>query len=159
KFPIWYRNPPPDLMAGTPMCTALNYCYQVIGGWCAARPSSFPPIVLHLTDGESGAGEPGPAATRPQALYPHDGHLLLFNCHLSDSTATPVLFPTREADLPDQFSRTLFRMSSTLPERMLQLAAEKNLSAPRGARGMAFNADGVSMLQLINVGTIIARSS
>jgi hypothetical protein len=70
----------------------------------------------------------------------------------------PVLFPSSEGQLPDEFGRLLFRMSSLLPERMLHLASAKNLTAPAGARGMAFNADGTNMLKLISVGTVISTS-
>jgi hypothetical protein len=158
KFPIWYRNPPPDLMLGTPMCGALNHCYRVASGWCEAHPGSFPPVVIHLTDGESSDGNPEDAANGLKSLFTGDGNLLLFNCHLSDSTAVPVLFPSSEDQLPDEFGRLLFRMSSLLPERMLHLAAAKNLTAPPAARGMAFNADGTNMLKLISVGTVISSA-
>jgi hypothetical protein len=158
KFPIWYRNPPPELMLGTPMCGALNYCYQVASNWCIMHPSSYPPVLIHLTDGESSDGSPEETARGLQSLFTDDGNLLLFNCHLSDSKADPVLFPSQESQLPDEFGRLLFRMSSNLPERMLQLAAAKNLIAPAGARGMAFNADGTNMLKLISVGTVISSA-
>lgn len=158
KFPVWYRNPPPELMLGTPMCGALDYCYRVASTWCDGHPDSFPPIVVHLTDGEASDGDPEDAGLGLQSLFTNDGNLLLFNCHLSDSGATPVLFPSQVGQLPDEFSRLLFRMSSLLPERMLQLAGAKNLAAPAGARGMAFNADMVSMLKLISVGTVISSA-
>lgn len=158
KFPIWYRNPPPEFMLGTPMCGALHYCHQVAEGWCGRHPESFPPVVIHLTDGESSDGPPEEPALKLQTLRTRDGNVLLFNCHLSDSTATPVLFPAHETLLPDEFSRLLFRMSSLLPERMMRLAGAKNLTAPAGARGMAFNADGTSMLKLISVGTVISSA-
>ncbi len=156
KFPIWYRNPPPELMLGTPMCGALEFCYNVIGPWTESHASSFPPIVIHLTDGESSDGDPEDPAAGLQSLFTNDGNLLLFNCHLSDSTAVPVLFPSSESQLPDEFGRLLFRMSSYLPERMMRMAASKSLAVPAGARGMAFNADGVNMLKLISVGTVIS---
>ena len=156
KFDIWYRNPPGALMQGTPMCAALNHCYKVLDDWCSARSNSFPPIVIHLTDGESGDGDPEDAANGLRSLFTNDGNLLLFNCHLSESKAEPVSFPVQEGQLPDEYSRLLFRMSSLLPEKMLALASERNLPATAGSRGMVFNADGVALLQLINVGTILS---
>src|SRR5438477_89770 len=92
-----------DPFAGTPktMCDALNHCYRVAGGWCEAHPGSFPPVVIHLTDGESSDGNPEEAANGLKSLFTGDGNLLLFNCHLSDSTAVPVLFPSSEDQLPD----------------------------------------------------------
>ncbi len=155
-FPIWYRTPPAESMAGTPMCGALDRCCQVAGGWCAAHPDSFPPVVINLTDGEATDGNPEPFADTLKGFSTRDGNLLLFNCHLSTSTAEPVLFPASEGQLPDEYGRMLFRMSSELPEKLRQMAEAKRLPAGPGARGMAFNADGTSLLQLISVGTVIA---
>jgi hypothetical protein len=156
KFPVWYRTPPPENMAGTPMCGVLERCYQVANEWCTLHPESFPPIVINLTDGESTDGNPEPMAERVRSLATQDGNLLLFNCHLSTSTANPVLLPASEADLPDDYGKMLFRMSSELPEKLRQMAEVKNLPAQIGSRGMAFNADGTRMLQLIGVGTVVA---
>jgi hypothetical protein len=64
-----------------------------------------------------------------------------------------VLFPTDESQLPNEFGKLLFRMSSELPEPMIQMAEVKGVAVSPGARGMAFNADGVAMVTLINIGT------
>jgi hypothetical protein len=156
-FPVWYRMPQPDQMNGTPMCAVFQRCRQIAGDWCGLHPDSFPPVVIHLTDGASTDGNPEQGATSLRALGTRDGYLLLFNCHLSDSQAEGALFPYTEEQLPDEYARTLFRMSSPLPDKMLQLAEKKRIHAPPGARGMAFNADGTKMLLLISVGTPIAR--
>jgi hypothetical protein len=158
KFPIWYRTPPPESMAGTPMCNVFGRCLQVAGDWCAAHPQSFPPVVFNLTDGESTDGNPEPAAQQLQSLATQDGNLLLFNCHLSSSTAEPVLLPASEAQLPDEYARMLFRMSSPLPESLRQIAEAKMIPAAPGARAMAFNADGTRMLLLISVGTVVVSN-
>lgn len=159
KFPVWYRTPPPERMKGTPMAAALRHCAGVAGAWCAAHPQSFPPVVIHLTDGEATDGSPEAAAEELRALRTDDGALLFFNAHLSTSGAEPVLFPTAEQQLPDEFARLLFRMSSALPEGMQRTAQEKGLPAPPGCRVMAFNADGTSLLLLLNVGSIISEKS
>jgi hypothetical protein len=158
KFPVWYRVPGPDQMAGTPMCGALQRCQEITRDWCAQHPYSFPSIVIHLTDGEAGDGDPEPFALGLRANGTTDGNVLLFNCHLSGSTAEPVLFPTDEGQLHDEYGQLLFRMSSELPDRLQQMADVKNLAAPPGARGMAFNADATRMLMLISVGTTIASA-
>jgi hypothetical protein len=154
-LPVWYRLPPKDKMFGTPMCAALRKCHDVAAGWCQAHPDSFPPIVVHLTDGEATDGEPKDDAEKVRSLATGDGNLLLFNGHLSDKTADPVLFPTNEGQLPDEYGRTLFQMSSLLPDKVRGQAEVKGIVAPAGSRCMAFNADGVTLLQLLNVGTVI----
>lgn len=159
RFPVWYRQPDPQTMLGTPMCAALEYCRAVIEPWCASRRDSFPPVVINLTDGESTDGDPEGAAANLRALSTDDGQLLLFNCHLSASAAEGVLFPTSEDQLPDDYAKQLFRMSSELPGKLRQTAESSSISAPAGCRGMAFNADGVKMLFLINAGTAFAAPS
>lgn len=168
ELPVWYDAPQDDEMAGTPMCAALEYVHQLAADWCVAHPDSFPPIVIHLTDGESNDGVPEAQAQALRSLETTDGNLLLFNCHLSGSPADGVLFPASEGQLPDErddqgkFARMLFRMSSPLPDNLFAAAQEMmqriDERLPEGARGMAFNADAAKMLMLINVGTVIANN-
>ncbi len=51
-LPVWYRRPPKGVMSGTPMCAALDYVRIFAAEWCANHPNGFPPVVIHLTDGE-----------------------------------------------------------------------------------------------------------
>jgi hypothetical protein len=153
NFVVWYEPPPKDEMLGTPMCAALEYVHRIASSWCRDHAKSFPPIVIHLTDGESTDGDPEATSEALRSEETEEGNLLLFNCHLSDSKEDGVLFPTNESQLPTDFSKLLFRMSSELPDPMLKMAEVKQASVAPGSRGMAFNADGVAMVTLINVGT------
>jgi len=158
-FPVWYKGPTDDRMAGTPMSGALNYCHRVASEWSMIHPDSLPPIVIHLTDGEStDEGDPELAAEALRAVETGDGNLLLFNCHLSKSEAASKLFPVYESELPDDYARMLFRMSSLLPKKFVDMAETKQLGVPDGSRGMAFNADMVGLIKLLNVGTQVATA-
>ena len=150
-LPIWYRKPPEHEMGGTPMCAAFDYVRQFAEVWCANHPHSFPPVVVHLNDGESDDGDPERAAERLTALSTQDGNLLLFNCCISDLQANPVVFPTSESVLPDDWAKALFRMSSELPKTMRDRAEVMGMLCSRGARGMVFNADGAQMLLLLRI--------
>ena len=57
-------------------------------------------MVIHLTDGEPTDGDPLPYAEALKSLSTDDGELLLFNCHISESQANPVVFPNSEHILP-----------------------------------------------------------
>lgn len=155
-FPIWYEAPDDGAMAGTPMSGALSYCYRVASSWCEGHADCFPPIVIHLTDGESTDGSPEQAAEALRSVSTGDGDLLLFTCHLSKSEAPSVMFPTSEYELPDEYSRMLFRMTSPVPDKLVEMSDEKKLEVPSGSRGMVFNADGTKMIKLLNIGTVIA---
>lgn len=154
RFPIWYAKPSPDSMGGTPMCRALDYVRNVVEGWCADHPRSFPPVVIHLTDGEATDADPEPVAEALKCVSTNDGSLLLFNCHISESPAQSVIFPSSEAMLSDDRARVLFRMSSELPDAVRARAEARGVLCPPGTRGMAFNADAAQMIQLIQMGTL-----
>ncbi len=159
KLPVWYRKPAEGAMSGTPMCAAINYVYNIAETWCASHPSSFPPVVIHLTDGESNDGDPVPFADALKSLSTEDGELLMFNCHLSESQASSVVFPSSEHILADELAKVLFRMSSELPDKTRGVAESKGVLCSPGARGMVFNADGAQMLMLIQMGTIGAQQA
>ena len=162
KSPVWYRVPDRSHMYGTPMCTALGYCQQVITNWIMLHPDSFPPLVINLTDGEATDGDDSmmiEAATQLTSLSTSDGATLLFNIHLSARDSVPILLPANDGVLPDDFAKTLFRMSSELPDKMRGMAEVKQLSAPIGCRLMGFNADSVGLLKLLSLGTVVADSA
>jgi hypothetical protein len=150
KFPVWF-----DAVArgGTPMCEALQRAESTLSGWIAGHPSSFPPIVINITDGESTDGDPSDAADRLKALSTDDGNVLLFNVHLSSQRATPVEFPDSASQLPDKYAQLLFNMSSPLPAYMRGAAAAEGYAVTDGARGFVFNADIVAVIRFLDIGT------
>jgi len=159
KLPVWYRKPPDAQMSGTPMCAAFDYVRNIAATWCASHPASPPPIIIHLTDGEPNDGDPQPFAEALKTLSTDDGDLLLFNCHISESQANSVMFPNSEQILPDELAKSLFRMSSELPDKLRGVAESKGVAVGIGARGMVFNADGKDMLMLIQMGTVGAQQA
>jgi hypothetical protein len=151
EVPVWV-----DVVAegGTPMCHAMLKCHEVLSGWIADNPDSFPPIVIHITDGESQDGDPVPYSESVRALETSDGNVLLFNCHLSEVPAQPFMFPARPEVLPDELARVLYEMSSDLPESMAQSArAAGKTDLEDGAKGMAFNVDIVELIKFLDMGT------
>jgi hypothetical protein len=75
------------------------------------------------------------------------------NCHISSQNLTPIVFPDVDNDLPDEFARTLFQISSVLPPGMRQSAANENIPISDTARGFAFNADLVELIRFLDIGT------
>ena len=135
------------------MCHMLYKAHELLSQWIAQHPRSFPPIVVHITDGESQDGDPIPYAEAVKALATEDGGVLLFNCHLSMTAADPFMFPAGEQGLPDELARVLFRMSSVLPEPFYRHGVMEGFALQPSARGMAFNADMVCLIQFLNMGT------
>src|SRR5262249_42152163 len=98
-------------------------------------------------------GNPEQVAGRLRQLSSTDGHVLLFNLHISEKGDPPIEFPDREADLPDVYAKLLFRMSSPLPPPMLHEARQSGLAVGNGTRGFVFNADISAIVRSLDIGT------
>jgi hypothetical protein len=150
RYPVWIY---PHSDGGTPMCRALEATRGIVSQWLAEHPRGFPPTVLHLTDGESSDGDPTELGRELMSLATDDGPVLLFNCHVSSRRATKIEYPASESVLPDGFARTLFDISSALPENFLAAAQQLGVPAAEGSRGFVFNADPSSVVQFYEIGT------
>jgi hypothetical protein len=150
KFPVWFD---PKSNGGTPMVSTLKYAAEEIGRWCDAHPDAFPPTVIHITDGESGDGDPEPVAEIMKQLFTSDGNVLLFNLHISTAGGAKAIFPDAEGSAPTAEAKRLFRMSSVLPVLMQQAAKSKGYEVGSTARGYGYNADFVDLVSFFDIGT------
>lgn len=150
KFPIWFDS---IASGGTPMCQAMSRAQSILGRWVNEQPTSFPPIVINITDGAATDGDPAATAMALKDLKTEDGQLLLFNIHVSSTPASPTEFPSDESALPDDYARLLFRMSSPLPDYMKSIAMEEGINVGNSPRGFVFNGDMVSVIRFLDIGT------
>ena len=150
KFPVWFEAKADN---GTPMCRAITLAAEELVGWCDAHPDSYPPTVLHITDGESTDGDPEDLASQLRQIKTADGEVLLLNLHVSGTSASPVEFPSSVSGLPDPYSQLLFRMSSVLPEHLATFAQAKGFSVNSESRGFMFNADAAQIVDFFDIGT------
>jgi hypothetical protein len=149
-FSIWFE---PVAAGKTRMCVALELARGIIEGFVKEHPHCFPPVTINITDGAATDGDPESWAAALGQVASSDGNSLLFNIHISGEDRTPVVFPASQNDLSDPFAQRLFRMSSVLPSMMLAQAQESGFTVGPGARGFAFNADLVSAISLLDIGT------
>ncbi len=150
RFPIWFE---PVANAGTPMGQALGQAKSMVDAWLLQHPGCFPPIVINITDGEATDGDPTNAADEIRKLKSSDGEVLLFNLHVSSQRGAQIEYPSSDAGLPDQFAKQLFRMSSSLPEYMMNVAKKEGMNVSEGSRGFVFNADMVAVIKFLDIGT------
>jgi hypothetical protein len=150
RFPVWMY---PLADGGTPMCQAFAQAKTIVDQWLREHPRGFPPTILHLTDGESGDGDPTALGQEIMALSTDDGQVLIFNCHVSSRRSSKIAYPSSAARLPDGFARTLFQVSSPLPLNFLAAAEQLGVNAEAGSRGFVFNADPSSVVQFYEIGT------
>jgi hypothetical protein len=155
RLPIWF-----EARAGgrTPMCQAITEATQAVTEFIGKFPNSFPPLVINISDGKATDGNPEMTAYSVRNLATADGNVLFFNAHLSSKDARPVEYLSREADLPDSEARMLFRMSSALPPKLREAAKGEGFTVDDQARGFIFNADLVSVLRFLDIGTRAAQT-
>ena len=101
-------------------------------------------------------GDPSAVAQQIRAVATADGPACLYNLHLSSTAAKPITFPASESELPDEFARLLFAMSTPLQDRIRREAAAEGYAVSDGSRGFAFNADLVEAIRFIDIGTRVS---
>lgn len=151
KFPIWFD---PTANGGTPMTEAFREANNIISGWLASHPQCFPPVVIHITDGESTDGDPTEQMRKLAGQSSDDGNVILFNLHTSARSSNPISFPGPEVELPDQYSEMLFSGASALPNFMRNVAIKEfNLNLSDGAKAFVLNGDIDLIITAIEIGT------
>lgn len=154
KFPVWAE---PVANGGTPMRHAFEATHRLLASWVATHSSSFPPVVINISDGEatdiSEEAELFEIADAIKAFQTNDGKALLLNLHLSSNRSAQIEFPSTEDRLPDNYARTLYRMSSVLPDAMLHLAKDCGFAATPESRGFIFNANIEQVVDFLEIGT------
>jgi hypothetical protein len=150
KFPVWFD---PKSAGGTPMRAALSRTREAVAEWCEAHPGSYPPTILHVTDGQSTDGAPEEMADGLRQIATKDGEALLFNLHVTTGGGLEIVFPTAETELVDEYSRMLFRMSSPLPAHLAKFAGDKGYAIAGGSRGFIFNGDPQCIVDFFEIGT------
>ncbi len=156
RFPVWFT---PVANGGTPMRQAFSIAIKTASQFLSQHQDCFPPIVLHLTDGESTDGDPSDLMQELTSLNSTDGNVLLFNYHISSSSSNQIAFPYSLEQLPnDPYGRMLFNGASELTEFMRDMAKrEHNLDLPISTKGYIFNADSVLVIQALDIGTRVSN--
>jgi hypothetical protein len=155
KFPVWFE---PTGQGKTPMCQALTLAKKTIGEFLQKFPNCYPPLVMNITDGMATDGIPLKEAAELREMSSSDGNILLFNAHVSSKPDRPIEFPDKELNLPDDFAKLLFRMSSPLPLKIQSAAKTEGFTVGDASRGFVFNADLVSVIRFMDIGTKVAHN-
>jgi hypothetical protein len=150
KFPVWFD---PVNSGGTPMCDALRKSAEVLVGWCDAHPTSYPPTVIHVTDGQSTDGDPEQIAQAVKQISTNDGACLVFNLHIDHREGADIVFPASESALPDEHARSLFRMSSAFPPHLIPAATSKGYAVSSESRFFGYRAGIEAIADFFDIGT------
>lgn len=150
KFPVWFD---PKSLGGTPMCDAFRNVAQILVEWCNAHSQSYPPTVIHVSDGQSTDGDPEQIATQLQQISTNDGSVLLFNLHIDTGEGTGLIFPAGEASLPDMFSKMLYRASSVFPPHLVQPAKDKGYPVSSDSKFFGYRVGIEGIVDFFDIGT------
>ena len=135
------------------MCAALVLAAQSLLDWADAHPSAFPPVLIHLSDGEPTDGDPEPLSHDIRQISTDDGQVTFMNIHISGVSSREIAFPDSDQTLPDQYARLLFRMSTILPPAMTSRAREHGFEVHDESRAFMFNAKAEKIVQFFDIGT------
>lgn len=152
EMPIWVE---PVANYGTPMHEAFENAAEVVQRWRDDRPDSFPPIVINVTDGAANYPDlTSVAAGKVMNLGTTDGNVLVFNIHIANNKHEVILPHSTTQLAGDGFAEFLFSLSSVLPESLREVAEAAGLRAEADARCFAYNAGPVTMIKLLNFGSL-----
>jgi len=151
RYPVWFEA---KASGSAPMTAALRRAKEELQAWCDAHPASYPPTVLHFTDGESTDGDPSAVAAEIRvSLFTSKGPAQLYNLHVSTGIGDAEVFPSSADGLDSPFARQLFAMSSLLTDWQIGLARLRYPDIGEGARGFIVNDDAVQVIDFFDVGT------
>jgi hypothetical protein len=171
---VWVQ---PHHSGPTPMCEAIITATKVLTPWIQQHAHCFPPIVMNITDGVSTDGAPQIPARDLLNLKTDDGSVLFFNINISGFDELPaasgaptppsskkpqsrpagpskrLVYPSDSVKLPNEAARSLFEMSSVLPDAMREKALSREVSLEPGARGFIYNATSKDLTTFLEIGT------
>lgn len=150
RQPVWLE---PLADGNTAMCEAIYRAGRLVAQWIQRYPACFPPIVINISDGAATDGDPMEHAYELMMQNTRDGEVMLFNMHIGGTGAARVEFPSNDAQLPNEHSKLLFNMSSSLPPYMMRMLHVEGTTLEAGARGFVYNADMLSVIRFLDIGT------
>jgi hypothetical protein len=149
--PVWLEDP--TRKANTNMIEGFETAKSVISKWTGDHKGSFPPVLIHVSDGQWTTESPVEfVQNMPLDVYTDDGPAIIMNIHISNDPGDPIAFPNIEPD-GNEYLKGLFKMSTELPATFLKRAQEEYAAVVSGARGYMFNANPEDLSKFFDIGT------
>lgn len=149
--PVWLGDPTREV--DTDMKAGFKLAAQELKKWTADHKASFPPVLIHVSDGEWTTESPVATAHElQQDVFTDDGPCIVMNIHISNENSDTLTFPDREP-AGSTHVKGLFQMSSVLPDSFLNRAKERYGNVLPGARAYIYNADPEDLTKFFDIGT------
>lgn len=158
SYTEWFT---PKAEGNTPMYEALLRVRDLVAEWCSqeANRESFPPVVIHITDGEASDcddHELMDVCNQIKRQFTADGETLLMNIHISTNSHLPsIVFPMPDELIgANRYAQTLAECSSIMPGSFDEAICNlKGMTARPPFLGMGYNASIINLLSMINIGS------
>ncbi len=152
----------------TPTYTALKTVYCDITEWIKKhdRTECFPPIMIHISDGEPSDSSEEMLlniADKIRSIETNNGNLIFLNVHLASYDGESIIFPESEKEIEQAHknAKLLYHMSSDMPVQFHDdIAAMKNTKITNKdakIKGVVYNASVVDLIKVLSVGTSTIR--
>ncbi|MEM7180676.1 MAG: vWA domain-containing protein [Spirochaetota bacterium] len=149
--PIWIEDPTEQ--ANTDMKAGFEKAKSILEDWVEKHPLSFPPVLIHVSDGQWTSDSPVDTAVDIQNnVKTEDGGVIIMNIHISGDSKGAIVFPTQQPG-SDKHQNGLYEMSSILPEQFLKRAQELYPDTGNEARAYMFNAQPDDLSKFFDIGT------
>lgn len=150
EFPVWYE---PTVGAKAPQVAAYSFCRDLLARWAAdVGPNPGTPLVVHISSGASGDGNPQLAISKLMELTTPGGHPLVLQAHLAASAAVVnSLYPSNYVYLTLGSARDQFRRASVLPPHLVEALQTAHVTVNPGARGLIYNAKIADLIQMLSL--------
>lgn len=136
------------------MCQALEKAKEILETWTRDHRLSYPPTVINLTDGEANDGDPRIPAKALRELSTSDGNVILMTLHASSHQfQQQPFFPSDNEGLPDDPSRIMFEMCSSITPSMFRTAEDLGRKLQPNAKGFVYNQGIEGIVTALEIGT------
>ncbi len=149
SFPVWYQ---PTLGDRAPQIAAFEAVRDLLSRWSPANGIQGQPLVVHISSGSAGDGNPLRAIKAVQDLSLSGQTPIVAHLHLGSSANTPsVLFPANRAYLALGPQREWFERSSLLPGHLCEALKASGVTVNVNARAMVYNAKMVDVTKALSL--------
>jgi len=139
---------------GTPMAEALDQIVGIVENFAQNNPNSYPPIVINITDAGSTDMDINDLSKKCEAIKSistSDGNALVWNIHISNTSAETILCPDDGSSMPDELAKAMLDAASPVPENSKGWAeAMYGWTLGEEAKCMAYNAPAKDLVKLLS---------
>lgn len=149
-YPVWFE---PASAGSTPMKQAFHRACSLIQQWCDSHEDSYPPTVIHVSDGESTDGDPTDEAEILAQMHTDDGSCLVYNLHIDTGQGNEIVFPFSDANLPGEHAELLYSISSVFPAHLIERARQRGYAVNDNSRFFIYNGSMEFIVNFFDIGT------